>query len=142
MYQIDQTIVLAKDKTAAADIRDDIITKLQALSQFNGNSSSIYSVAASGNNVRLTSRIGANHNPITVTFLTSSGGTNYSETAFGGNLNSSVTVSTAGVDNSQNVITLTVTFPDASTQSKILDGQFTRANIVTEVAGLINAGSG
>ena len=139
---IDQTIVLAKDKTAAADIRDDIITKLQALSQFNGNSSSIYSVAASGNNVRLTSRIGANHNPITVTFLTSSGGTNYSETAFGGNLNSSVTVSTAGVDNSQNVITLTVTFPDASTQSKILDGQFTRANIVSEVAGLINAGSG
>tara|TARA_A100001015_G_scaffold10811_2_gene12987 strand:- start:6207 stop:10457 length:4251 start_codon:yes stop_codon:yes gene_type:complete len=139
---IDQTITLAKDKTAAADIRDDIITKLQALSQFNGNSSSIYSVAASGNNVRLTSRIGANHNPITITFSTSSGGSSYSETTFGGNLNSSVTVVTAGVDNSQKVITLTVTFPDASTQSKILDGQFTRANIVTEVAGLINAGSG
>jgi hypothetical protein len=139
---IDQTITLAKGKTAAADIRDDIITKLQALSQFNGNSSSIYSVAASGNNVRLTSRIGANHNPITVTFSTSSGGSSYSETTFGGNLNSSVTVVAAGVDNSQKVITLTVTFPDASTQSKILDGQFTRANIVTEVAGLINAGSG
>ena len=139
---IDQTITLAKGKTAAADIRDDIITKLQALSQFNGDSSSIYSVAASGNNVRLTSRIGANHNPITVTFSTSSGGSSYSETTFGGNLNSSVTVVAAGVDNSQKVITLTVTFPDASTQSKILDGQFTRANIVTEVAGLINAGSG
>jgi len=139
---IDQTITLAKGKTAAADIRDDIITKLQALSQFNGDSSSIYSVAASGNNVRLTSRIGANHNPITVTFSTSSGGSSYSETTFGGNLNSSVTVVTAGVDNSQKVITLTVTFPDGSTQSKILDGQFTRANIVSEVAGLINAGSG
>ena len=139
---IDQTIVLAKDKTAAADIRDDIITKLQALGEFNGNNSSIYSVAASANNVRLTSRIGANHNPITITFKTTQGGTDYTETEFGGNLNSSVSVVTAGVDNSQNVITLTTTFPDGSTQSKILDGTFTRANIVTEVAGLINAGSG
>ena len=139
---IDQTIVLAKDKTAAADIRDDIITKLQALGEFNGDSSSIYSVAASSNNVRLTSRIGANHNPITITFKTSQGGTDYTETEFGGNLSSSVSVVTAGVDNSQNVITLTTTFPDGSTQSKILDGTFTRANIVTEVAGLINAGSG
>ena len=139
---IDQTITLAKNKTAAADIRDDIITKLQALSQFNGDSSSIFSVAASGNNVRLTSRVGANHNPITVTFNTSSGGNSYSETTFGGNLTSNITVVTAGVDNSQNIITLTVTFPDGSTQSKILDGQFTRANIVSEVAALINAGSG
>ena len=102
----------------------------------------MYKRQASSNNVRLTSRIGANHNPITITFKTSQGGTDYTETEFGGNLNSSVSVVTAGVDNSQNIITLTTTFPDGSTQSKILDGTFTRANIVTEVAGLINAGSG
>ena len=139
---IDQTITLAKDKTAAADIRDDIITKLQALDQFNGDSSSIYSVAASGNNVRLTSRVGGNHNAITITFKTTHGGTDYTETEFGGNLNSSVSVVTAGVDNSQDLITLTVTFPDGTTSSKVLDGTFSRANIVTEVSTLINAASG
>ena len=139
---IDQTITLAKDKTAAGDIRDDIITKLQALDQFNGNSSSIYSVTASGNNVRLTSRVGGNHNAITITFKTTHGGTDYTETEFGGNLNSSVSVVTAGVDNSQDLVTLTVTFPDSTTSSKVLDGTFSRANIVTEVSTLINAASG
>jgi len=139
---IDQTITLSKGLSAASAIRDDIVTKLQALAQFNGDGSSIYTVSTSGNNVRLTSRIGANHNAITVSFKTTQGGTDYTETEFGGNLSESVSVVTAGVDNSIPVITLTVTFPDSTTSNVLLDGTYDRAAIVTQVSTLINAASG
>ena len=139
---IDQTITLTKGKTATADIRDDIVAKLSALAQFNGDSSSIYTVSTNGNAVRLTSRVGGNHNNITISYKTTHDGTDYTETEFGGNLSDSISVATAGVDNSQKLITLTVTFPDGTTSSKVLDGTFSRANIVTEVSTLINAASG
>jgi len=138
---IDQTITLNKNQQGTANHAADIIAKLQALPQFNGDSSSIYTVTNDSNRVKLTSRIGGNHNPITVTFKTTYDGTDYTETEFGGNMNLTVNALTAGVDNSQDLVTLTVTFPDATTSSKVLDGTFDRAGIVTEVSTLINASS-
>jgi len=139
---IDQTITLTKDLTAVANIRDDIVTKLSALAQFNGDNSSIYTVSTNGNAVRLTSRIGGNHNNITISYKTTYDSTDYGETDFGGNLSDSISVATAGVDNSQDLITLTVTFPDATTSSVLLDGTFDRAGIVTQVNNLISAHNG
>ena len=139
---INETITLAKGLTAQTAIRDDIITKLSALTVFNGSSSAIYSVAANGNNVRFTSVNGGNHSALSIAFATSYSGTAYTETTFGGNLTDSVTVVTTGVDNSIPQPVLTVTFPDSTTSSTVLSGTQTRATVVTAVSGLINANSG
>ena len=139
---INETITLAKGLTSQTAIRDDIITKLSALTVFNGSSSAIYGVAANGNNVRFTSVSGGNHSALTIAFATSYSGTAYTETTFGGNLTDSVTVVTTGVDNSIPQPVLTVTFPDSTTSSTVLSGTQTRATVVTAVSGLINANSG
>ena len=139
---INETITLAKGLTAQTAIRDDIITKLSALSVFNGSANAIYSVAANGNNVRFTSVNGGNHSALSIAFATSYSGTVYTETTFGGNLTDSVTVVTTGVDNSIPQPVLTVTFPDSTTSSTVLSGTQSRATVVTAVSGLINANSG
>lgn len=139
---INETITLAKSLTAQTAIRDDIITKLSALSVFNGSANAIYSVAANGNNVRFTSVNGGNHSALSIAFATSYSGTSYTETTFGGNLTDSVTVVTTGVDNSIPQPVLTVTFPDSTTSSTVLSGTQSRATVVTAVSGLINANSG
>lgn len=139
---INETITLAKGLTAQTAIRDDIITKLSALSVFNGSANAIYSVAANGNNVRFTSVNGGNHSALSIAFATSYSGTSYTETTFGGNLTDSVTVVTTGVDNSIPQPVLTVTFPDSTTSSTVLSGTQSRATVVTAVSGLINANSG
>lgn len=141
------TVTFEKNLTTAATIRDDLVSKLQAQSDTQGNITHNYTVTAHGSTTtRLTLRdkphnAGGDATAITATpFLSHSASAPI--TSFGGSLSPSVNVVTQGVDNSQKLVTLTVTFPDGSTQSKLLEGQFTRANIVTEVAGLINAGSG
>ena len=139
---INETITLTKNLTNQAAIRDDIVSKLSALSVFSGSSSAIYSVATNGNNVRFTSVNGGNHSALTIAFATDYQGTGYAETTFGGNLTSSVNVVTTGVDNNIPQPVLTVTFPDASTSSTTLSGTQTRATVVTAVSGLINANSG
>ena len=139
---INETVTLTKNLTNQAAIRDDIVSKLSALSVFSGSSSAIYSVAANGNNVRFTSVNGGNHSALTIAFATDYQGTGYAETTFGGNLTSSVSVVTTGVDNSIPQPVVTVTFPDASTSSTTLSGTQTRATVVTAVSGLINANSG
>ncbi len=139
---INETITLAKGLTAQTAIRNDIITKLSALTVFNGTGSSIYSVAANGNNVRFTSTVGGNHSALSIAFSTSYSGTAYTETTFGGNLTDSVTVVTIGVNNSIPQPVLTVTFPNGATSSTVLSGTQTRATVVTAVSGLINANSG
>ena len=141
------TVTFEKNLTTAATIRDDLVSKLQAQSDTQGNITHNYTVTAHGSTTtRLTLRdkphnAGGDATAITATpFLSHSASAPI--TSFGGSLSPSVNVVTQGVNNSQKLVTLTVTFPDGSTQSKLLEGQFTRANIVTEVAGLINAGSG
>ena len=125
---INETITLDKNLTAQTAIRDDIITKLSALSVFNGSATAIYGVAASGNNVRFTSVKGGNHSALTIAFATSYSGTGYTETTFGGNLTASVTVDTQGVDNSTPIPTMTITFPDGGTSSTTLSGTQSRAS--------------
>jgi hypothetical protein len=138
---IDETIELAKGVTSQTAIRDDIITKLSAKTVFDGGSSCIYTVSANGNNIRFVSRLGANHSALNVTFKTIYGGVDYPETKFGGNLTSSVTVVTTGVNNSLPPVTMTLTFPAGNTSSKYLEGTFSRANIVTEINTLVSADS-
>ena len=139
---INETITLAKSLTAQTAIRNDIITKLSALTVFNGTSGSIYSVAASGNKVRFTSTNGGNHSAFSIAFSTSFSGTSYASITFGGNLNAGVTVITTGVNNSIPQPVLTVTFPDSTTSNTILSGTQSRASVVTAVSTLINANSG
>jgi hypothetical protein len=138
---IDETIELAKGLTSQTAIRDDIITKLSAKTVFDGGSNCIYTVSSNGNNIRFVSRLGRNHSALVITFKTSYGGVNYTETAFGGNLTSSVSVVTTGVNNSIPPITMTVSFPNLNTGVKVLEGTFSRANIVSEINTLINANS-
>lgn len=138
---INETITLDTGLTAQTAIRDDIITKLSALAVFNGTASAIYGVAANGNNVRFTSTSGGNHSALSIAFSTSYGGTNYTETQFGGNLSESVTVVTQGVNNSIPIPTLTVTFPDGTTNSTPLPGTQTRATVVTAISNIINGNS-
>jgi hypothetical protein len=138
---IDETITLDKNLTSQTAIRDDIISKLSANSVFNGDASSIYSAEANGNNVRLTSTYGGNHSALTINFETSYSGTTYTETKFGGNLTSTVTVDTAGVNNSTPIPTLTVTFPNGDTSSVGLAGTHTNSTVATEINTLVTANS-
>ena len=138
---INETITLAANLTSQTAIRDDIITKLSAISDFDGTASAIYSVAADGNNVRFTSVNGGDHSALTIAFATDYQGTGYTETEFGGNLTASVTVDTTGVDNSIPQPTLTLTFPDGTTSAKVLSGTQTQATVVTAVDDLISASS-
>jgi len=138
---IDSTITLDKNLTSVTAIRNNLLLKLNAVSVFNGSSGSIYSSAINGNKVRLTSRLGGNHSPLTLAFSTSFGGTTYSETQFGGDLTGSSTVITAGAFNDAPKVTMTLTFPAGNASVKILGGTFSRANIVTELAALTDADS-
>ena len=138
---IDEYIVLDKNLTTAADIRDDIVTKLSALSQFDGSSSAIYTVSTDGNNVRLTSVDGADHSAITVSFDTIHSGTTYTETKFGGDLTATVTVDTAGVDRSIPDITLQITFPNGDTEDVVLTGTHTSTTVATAIRNKIDANS-
>jgi hypothetical protein len=138
---INETITLDKNLTSQTAIRDDIISKLSANSVFDGSASSIYSVEANGNNVRLISTYGGNHSAITISYETSYSGTTYSETQFGGNLTDTVTVATTGVDNSTPIPTLTVTFPNGDTDSVQLTGTHNNTTIASEINTLITANS-
>jgi hypothetical protein len=139
---INETVTLTKNLTSQADIRNDIINKLSALSVFDGTATAIYGVAANGNNVRFTSVNGGDHSALSIAFATDYQGTGYTETTFGGNLTASTNVVTTGVDNSIPQPVLTVTFPDSTTSTTILSGTHTRATVVTAVSTLINANSG
>jgi len=136
---IDETITFSTGKNSQALLAADALPLLQAKTVFNGGNSSIYSVSNVSNKIRFTSRLGGNHSALTITFKTSYGGTDYTETTFGGDVTSSVSVVTAGVDRSIPPITMTLTFPAGNTAVKILEGTFSRANIVTEIDTLVDA---
>jgi hypothetical protein len=136
---INETITIAKNLTSQTAIRDDIISKLSGLGAFNGNASSIYSVAANGSNVRFTSTYGGNHSALVISFSTSYAGTSYPEIQFGGNLTDTVTVVTQGVGNSIPQPVMTVTFPSGTTASTVLTGTQSQATVVTALSNLINA---
>ena len=138
---INETVTLSTGLTSQTAIRDDIVTLLSALTTFDGSASAIYGVSTNGNNVRFTSVNGGDHSALTIAFSTSYAGTTYTETEFGGNLTASVNVVTTGVDNSIPQPTLTVTFPDGTTGSEVLDGTQTRATVVTAVSNIISASS-
>jgi hypothetical protein len=136
---INETITLTKNLTSTTDIRDDIITQLSALSVFDGSATAIYGVAASGNNVRLTSIDGADHSAITIGFDTEFLGTTYLETEFGGNLTDTVTVVTQGVDRGIPDITVTVTFPDSTTSQFVLSGTYDNVALATLLKAEVDA---
>ena len=136
---INETITLEKNLTTQTAIRDDIVDKLSANGVFNGDANSIYSVAANGNNVRLTSTYGGNHSALTINFETSQGGNTYTETEFGGNLTDTITVVTPGVSNSTPIPTLTVNFPNGDSSSVDLKGTHTNATVATEINTLVTA---
>ena len=138
---IDEYITLTKNLTTTADIRDDIVTKLSALSNFDGTSSAIYAVSTNGDDVRLTSTSGGDHSTITVSFDTIHSGTIYTETKFGGNLTATVTVDTDGVDNSIPDIDLQINYPNGDTDSITLTGTHTPTTVATEIRNTINADS-
>jgi len=140
--EINKTITLAKNLTSQTAIRDNIITQLSAISVFNGTANAIYSVATNGNNVRFTSVSGGNHSALSITFKTSYQGTDYVETIFGGNLTSSVSVVQTGASTASTYAQplMTVTFPDGSTASKIIEGSNRTKGLVSQGLNiLINA---
>ena len=136
---IDETITFSTGKNSQALLAADALSLLQAKTVFNGGSSSIYSVSNVNDKVRFISRLGGNHSALTITFKTTYGGTDYTETTFGGDVTSSVNVVTPGVDRSIPPITMTLTFPAGNTAVKVLEGTFSRANIVTEIDTLVDA---
>ena len=136
---IDETITFSKNKNTQALLAADALPLLQAKSVFNGSASAIYKVENVSNVLRFTSILGGDHSDLTITFKTSYSGTDYTETTFGGDVTSIVNVVTPGVNRSIPPITLTVVFPDTSTSAKILEGTFSRANIVSEINTLISA---
>ena len=138
---IDETITFSTGKNTQALLSADALTKLQAKTVFNGSSSSIYSVTNVGNVLKFVSRLGGDHSALTITFKTTYSGTDYTETTFGGNVSSTVNVTTTGVDRSMPPVTMTLTFPAGNTSLKYLEGVFSRANIVTELDTLIDADS-
>jgi len=135
---INETITLGKNLTSQTALRNDIVTKLSALAVFNGSASAIYGVSANGNNIRFTSVLGGNNSALTISFDTQYSGTTYPEITFGGNLTDVVTVVTTGVNNNIPIPVMTVTFPDGTTDSTILDGTQTQATVVTALSTLIN----
>ena len=136
---IDETILTAVNLTNQTQIQTDVITKLQALAVFNGDNSAIYSVGTSGGAIRFTAINGGNYGALTIAFSTAYGGTSYTETTFGGNLTSNVSVVTTGVDNNTPQPLLSVLFPDGFATHVILSGTQTRATVVTALSTLINA---
>ena len=136
---IDETILTAVNLTNQTQIQTDVITKLQALAVFNGDNSAIYSVGTSGGAIRFTAINGGNYGALTIAFSTTYGGTSYTETTFGGNLTSNVSVVTTGVDNNTPQPLLSVLFPDGFATHVILTGTQTRASVVTALSTLINA---
>ena len=138
---IDETITFSTGRNTQALLAADALPLLQAKSVFNGSATAIYKVENVSNVLRFTSILGGDHSDLTITFKTSYSGTDYTETTFGGDVTSTVNVVTQGVDRSIPPITMTVTFPDDSTSVKILEGTFSRANIVSEINTLISASS-
>jgi hypothetical protein len=138
---IDETITFSTGKNSQALLAADALPLLQAKTVFNGGSSSIYSVTNVGNVLKFVSRLGGDHSDLTITFKTTYSGTDYTETTFGGNVTSSVSVVTTGVNRSIPPVTMTLTFPAGNTSVKILEGTFSRANIVTEINTLVSADS-
>lgn len=137
---IDETVLTAINLSNQTAIQADIITKLQAITVFNGSNSAIYSVGTSGGAIRFTAINGGNYGALTIAFSTAYGGTSYTETTFGGNLTANVSVVTTGVDNSQPQPLMTVSFPDGTTtDSVILTGTQTRATVVAAVSTIINS---
>ena len=136
---IDETITFNTGKNTQALLAADALPLLQAKTVFNGGSSSIYSVTNVGNVLKFVSRLGGDHSALTITFKTAYSGTDYTETTFGGDVSSTVNVTTTGVNRNIPPVTMTITFPAGNTSSKYLEGTFSRANIVTEVDTLIDA---
>lgn len=138
---IDETITFSTGKNSQALLAADALPLLQAKTVFNGSSSSIYSVSNVSNKLRFTSRLGGDHSALTITFKATYSGTDYTETTFGGNITSTVNVVTTGVNRSIPPVTMTLTFPAGNTSTKVLEGTFSRANIVTELDTLVDADS-
>ena len=138
---IDETITFAKNKNSQALLAADALPLLQAKTVFNGGSSSIYSVTNVSNVLKFVSRLGGDHSALTIAFKTTHSGTDYTETTFGGDVSSTVNVTTTGVNRSIPPVTMTLTFPAGNASVKILEGTFSRANIVTELDTLIDADS-
>jgi len=137
---IDETVLTAINLSNQAAIQADIVTKLQAITVFNGSNSAIYSVDTSGGVIRFTAINGGNYGALTIAFSTAYSGTSYTETTFGGNLTSNVSVVTTGVDNNQPQPLMTVSFPDGTTtDSAILTGTQTRATVVAAISTIINS---
>jgi len=136
---IDETITFSTGRNTQALLAADALPLLQAKSVFNGSASAIYRVENVSNVLRFTSILGGNHSNLTISFKTTYQGTDYTETTFGGDVTSTVNVVTAGIDTNIPPITMTVTFPDQSTSAKILEGTFSRANIVSEINTLVSA---
>ena len=138
---IDETITFSTGRNTQALLAADALPLLQAKAVFNGSASAVYKVENVSNVLRFTSILGGDHSDLTISFKTTYQGTDYTETTFGGDVTSSVSVVTQGVDRSIPPITMTVTFPDESTSVKVLEGTFSRANIVSEINTLVSASS-
>jgi len=136
---IDETITFSTGKNSQALLAADALPLLQAKTVFNGGPSSIYSITNVGNVLKFVSRLGGDHSAFTITFKTTYSGTDYTETTFGGNVSSTVNVTTTGVNRNIPPVTMTLTFPAGNTSVKILEGTFSRANIVTEIDTLVDA---
>jgi hypothetical protein len=138
---IDETITFSTGKNSQALLSADALTKLQAKTVFNGSSSSIYSVTNVSNVLKFVSRLGGDHSALTIAFKTTYSGTDYTETTFGGDVSSTVNVTTTGVNRSIPPVTMTLAFPAGNTSLKYLEGTFSRANITTELDTLVDADS-
>jgi len=139
---ISETIILEKNLTTQLAMANDIVTKFSAKPVFNGDGSSIYSVAfRSPYQARFTSRIGAEHSPFIITFKTVYSGTDYSETEFGGNITASNS-RTIGVDNNLVAPTLTINWPDGiTTDSYVLQGTQSDFSVISLISSAINNSS-
>jgi len=138
---IDETITFGTGKDSQALLSADALIKLQAKTVFNGGSSSIYSVTNVGNVLKFVSRLGGDHSALTIAFKTTYNSIDYTETTFGGDVSSTVNVTTTGVNRSIPPVTMTLTFPAGNNSLKYLEGTFSRANIVTELDTLVDADS-
>ena len=138
---IDETITFSTGKNSQALLAADALPLLQAKTVFNGSASAIYKVENVSNVLRFTSILGGDHSDLTITFKATYSGTDYTETTFGGNITSTVNVVTTGVNRSIPPVTMTLTFPAGNTSTKVLEGTFSRANIVTELDTLVDADS-
>jgi len=155
-----------KNITTQQGLIDDILPKIQAIPQFNGDSNSLYSVSSSLANSTSDLKLiftattggprpvfGQGGSFLYTKYQVPTGGTTYAVgSQFGADLGT-VTVATTqtGIDNGIPLVNLEVTFPDGSTSSLIIEGNIkyslsTNAgnndyNITERLNTIINASS-